>query len=116
MDSIIGEIVENLKANGLWDSTLLVFTSDNGGSLELDMTASNNWPLRGGKSSMFEGGTRTVSFVSGGYLPESRRGQKEEGLMHLVDWYATFCGFAGVDASDADAAALGYPDVEGLDM
>jgi len=116
MDSIVGDIVDNLKANDLWDNTLLIFSSDNGGSLELDHGGSNNWPLRGGKSSMWEGGVRSVAFVSGGYLPESRRGQKEEGLMHLADWYPTFCTFAGVDPADSVAVEAGLPDVDGVDL
>jgi len=116
MDALIGGIVDNLKASNLWDDTLLIFTSDNGGSLELTKTAANNYPLRGGKVSMWEGGVRTVSFVSGGYLPEPRRGQKEKGLMHLADWYSTFCGFAGVEATDSVAIANGLPDVDGVDL
>ena len=87
LDTIIGQIVDKLKSNSLWDNTLLIFTTDNGGSLELDSTAGNNWPLRGGKYSDLEGGIRATTFISGGYLPKSRRGQKEYGLTHIADWY-----------------------------
>jgi len=116
MDAIVGGVVNNLKNSGLWEDTLLIFSSDNGGSLELSLTAANNWPLRGGKSSMFEGGVRSVAFVSGGYLPAARRGQKEEGLVHLADWYTTFASLAGVDEHDAAAEAAGLPAVDGLDL
>ena len=46
----------------------------------------NNWPLRGGKYSMFEGGIRANSFVSGGLLPAAVRGTTLHGLLHVSDW------------------------------
>ena len=55
LDDIVGDITASLKNNGLWERTLIIFTSDNGGSLELDETAGNNYPLRGGKASFLEG-------------------------------------------------------------
>ena len=33
--------------------------------------------------------------MTGGYLPDSRRGVKEEGFMTTADWYATYAGLAG---------------------
>ena len=116
LDHIVGRIANKLKEHDLWDNTLLVFTTDNGGSLELDYTAGNNYPLRGGKSSMLEGGIRATSFVSGGYLPVHRRGDVENGLMHICDWYVTFSEMLGVDASDKEAIAQGLPDVDGINM
>lgn len=86
LDNIVGQIVDKLKEKQFWDNTLLIFTTDNGGSLDLDETAGNNYPLRGGKMSNLEGGIRATTFVSGGYLPESQYGKKEEGIMHIADW------------------------------
>jgi len=116
LDVIIGDIVGKLKALELWDNTLLVFTTDNGGSLALDETAGNNYPLRGGKSTKFEGGIRATTFVNGGYLPDSRRGQKEGGLVSIADWYVTFAEMAGAEASDTEAVAMGLPDVDGFNI
>eukprot|EP00485_Elphidium_margaritaceum_P006977 CAMPEP_0202705486 /NCGR_PEP_ID=MMETSP1385-20130828/18021_1 /ASSEMBLY_ACC=CAM_ASM_000861 /TAXON_ID=933848 /ORGANISM="Elphidium margaritaceum" /LENGTH=535 /DNA_ID=CAMNT_0049363719 /DNA_START=41 /DNA_END=1645 /DNA_ORIENTATION=- len=116
LDEIVGSITTSLKENNLWDKTLIVFTSDNGGSLELELTAGNNYPLRGGKTAYFEGGIRAAAFVSGGYLPEHRRGQIENGMMHIADWWVTFSEMLGVESSDTDAVALGYPDVDGHNM
>lgn len=58
LDAVIGNITTALKTQGLWDETLITFTSDNGGPLILDESGSNNAPLRGGKYSDFEGGIR----------------------------------------------------------
>ena len=86
------------------------------GEERLDETAANNYPLRGAKFVPFEGGIRVNAFVSGGYLPESRRGQKEEGRLHGCDWYSTFCHLAGVDPTDKRAAAAGLPPLDSLNM
>jgi len=53
MDEAIGQILSALEETGQTDNTLVVFLSDNGGSGDSD-----NSPLRGGKSQMFEGGLR----------------------------------------------------------
>ena len=49
LDVIIGNITDKLKANGQWDDTLIIFSADNGGEVNLGETAANNYPLRGGK-------------------------------------------------------------------
>ena len=91
MDGAIFNITERLKARGMWDNTLVVFSADNGGAIYRNGTAGgNNYPLRGGKACNFEGGIRVNAFVSGGVIPPSMRGHKLEGLVALWDWYATF--------------------------
>lgn len=70
----------------------------------------------GGKETDFEGGIRAVTFVTGGFLPEHRRGQIETGYMHTADWYTTFCSLVGVNHKDESAADAGLPPVDGLDM
>ena len=58
MDSAIGRIVAQLRAGGTYENTLILFFSDNGGSGN-----GGNAPLRGKKSTMWEGGLR-VPFVA----------------------------------------------------
>lgn len=42
-----------------------------------------------------------MGFVTGGYLPEARKGEKMNALMHITDWYPTMCALADVQPNDA---------------
>jgi arylsulfatase I/J len=96
---------------------VVVFHADNGGEiLGAGVCGGNNWPLRGGKFSNWEGGIRVNAWVSGGRLPVARRGAVEHGLVAIADWYTTYCALAGVDATDHAAAAAGLPPVDGVDQ
>lgn len=120
-DDVVGNITAALKARNMWNNTLLVVHSDNGGAIYQCLDGpdaslcggANNWPLRGGKLSPFQGGIRVNAFVNGGILPAKRRGQVETGLVILADWMATFCELAGVDCShDHVAARANLPDFD----
>ena len=100
MDETVGDLTQALKQRGLWDNTLIVFSSDNGGPVDVQENAANNWPLRGGKYSVFEGGIRATAFVSGGFIPPALRGTRNDGIISIADWYSTFCKLAGVDPTD----------------
>ncbi|MCM2370224.1 sulfatase family protein [Aporhodopirellula aestuarii] len=54
MDEGIGRVVSELKKQGLYDNTLIIFFSDNGGRAE----HATNYPFRGHKGMLFEGGIR----------------------------------------------------------
>merc|ERR1712038_1162757 len=62
MDMAVEEIVATLKETGLYNDTLIVFTSDNGGAIS---RGASNWPLRGTKGTLFEGGTKVPTFLHG---------------------------------------------------
>ena len=115
LDDFVGELVSTLKQKGLWDNLLLVVSSDNGGPIS-NGGGGNNYPLKGGKASNWQGGIRVNGFVSGGYLPEKMRGQKTDGYIHIADWYATFCHLAGVDPTDEKAAEAELPPIDSLNM
>lgn len=55
LDHNVGLLLDTLEKEGLSEDTLVVFFSDNGGS---PYTGANNWPLRGSKYVLFEGGVR----------------------------------------------------------
>ena len=74
MDDAFGKVIDALKEKGMYEDTLIVFHTDNGGEImAAGLCGGNNWPLTGGKFSNFEGGIRVNAFVSGGSLPEVRR-------------------------------------------
>ena len=90
MDEAIGNITDVLEETGLMEDTLIIFTADNGG---LPAAGGNNYPLRGAKSTIFEGGTRAVAFVYGSGL--KRTEYTYDGLIHAVDWNPTIIAAAG---------------------
>ncbi|WP_281614428.1 sulfatase [Flammeovirga sp. SubArs3] len=70
IDESLGKIVETLKAKGVYENTIIVFTSDHGGlsnraKKNTRTLATSNLPLRGGKGHCLEGGIK-VPLVFGG--------------------------------------------------
>lgn len=55
---------------------------------------------------MSPGATRVGGLVSGGYLPDNRRGVNHTGLMHVTDWFPTILDLAGVSYAPRAAYAL----------
>ena len=104
LDEVVGDLVAALRARGMWDDTLLVFLSDNGGPVYYPGAASN-YPLRGGKYSDFDGGVRTAAFLAGGAVPPAKRGTAFDGVVSIADWMATLCELAGCADAAADARA-----------
>ena len=94
-DCYVGRLRAMLVTKGMYDNTLIVYSSDNGGRGD-----GINYPLRGEKRTNYEGGMRVAAFVSGGLIPRHLRGTTSGIRFHIVDWYPTFCHLAGVDPSD----------------
>jgi len=92
LDYLVGNVTKALQATGLWEDTVLVFTSDNGGPLD----HTTNYPLRGGKHTFWEGGVRVVSFLSGGALPEERRGRSYSGMAHRFAVSRLWCALVSL--------------------
>ena len=92
MDRSVGDILQTLRQTGQYDNTLVVFTTDNGGSVG---HSASNFPLRGTKGTLWEGGTRAVTFLHSPLLA-TRDGTLIDGLFHIVDWTPTLASIAGV--------------------
>jgi arylsulfatase A-like enzyme len=60
MDAGIGKVIQALKSTGAYENTIIVFTSDNGGRLDL---GANNGYTRSGKGSMYEGGLKVPAGI-----------------------------------------------------
>jgi arylsulfatase B len=120
LDDLVGRVVSALKKKGMWDNLVWASSADNGGPIyQSGAAGANNWPMRGGKMSNWQGGIRVNAFASGGFLPAAVRGTalaQGTNLAHGADWYATFCDLAGVDPFDTRAAAAGLPPVDGVSL
>ncbi|KAK6188808.1 hypothetical protein SNE40_004909 [Patella caerulea] len=97
MDEGIGNITRALQDKGMLDDTIILFTTDNGAEL---LKYGNNFPLRGGKHTLWEGGTRGVAFMAGAGLQHT--GIKYNGLIHSIDWMPTLIGAAGAPQAEVD--------------
>ncbi|XP_069103674.1 arylsulfatase B-like isoform X2 [Argopecten irradians] len=97
MDDLVGNVTAALKDTGMYDDTLFVFTADNGGWIPYH---GNNYPLRGGKTTVYEGGTRAAAFITGAGLV--KKGYTYNGMMHAVDWMPTILSAAGGKPVDTD--------------
>ncbi|XP_053397039.1 arylsulfatase J-like [Mercenaria mercenaria] len=94
MDESIGEIVDTMKKRGMWENTLFIFTTDNGGN---PTVGGSNVPLKGTKSTLWEGGIRAVGFVHSSLIGNKRTGYISNELMHVTDWFPTLVSLAGGD-------------------
>lgn len=109
MDWCVGQLLNRLEELGIRDNTMIIFSSDNGPVLddgyqdrayELNGTHRPAGPLRGGKYSKFDGGTRIPFIVS--YPGMAHRGVSQA-LVSQVDLFASFAGMLGVPLAE-DAA------------
>jgi arylsulfatase A-like enzyme len=90
VDDQVGRIVAALAKRGITDNTLIAFSSDNGGPLQLGAT---NGPLRAGKGTLYEGGVRVSAFAS--WPGQIAPGTAVNEPLHMVDWYPTLIKLAG---------------------
>ena len=92
MDYGIGQVMAALAQTGHVDDTLVIFTSDNGGSIP---HGADNGPLAGGKQDMLEGGIRVpmCAVWPGRIEPGSRNGR----VALTMDLYPTICEAAGAE-------------------
>jgi len=104
-DEAVLNITNALKAANLWDNTLLVISGDNGGE---PSAAGNNWPLRGRKFTLWEGGVHNNAFIVGAGLPDNVKGTEYNGLFHITDWRPTLQRVAGNASSAVNFALDGH--------
>jgi arylsulfatase A len=70
LDDSVGVVLDAIENSGEAENTLVIFTSDNGGYYQ----ATENWPLRGYKSNLYEGGLRVPLITSALGRPEYLKG------------------------------------------
>lgn len=95
LDRGVGTVLDALKANGLDDNTLVIFTSDNGGAGYIGLPEINK-PFRGWKATFFEGGLHVPFFIRWpGHVPA---GSKFDRPVGHVDIFTTVAAAAGANA------------------
>lgn len=95
LDDNIGRLLDAIEATGKKDNTIIVFVSDNGGTIN---TYSNNTPLNGWKYMFGEGGLRIPMIIAApGLLP---RGQKLGGMTSAMDVVPTVLDLVGASTGN----------------
>ncbi|XP_020614372.1 AP2/ERF domain-containing protein PFD0985w-like [Orbicella faveolata] len=98
LDESVGNITKALKRSGLYDNSVLVFTTDNGGAPRgFNWNQGCNYPFKGGKDTFWEGGVRGVGFVHSNLI--RKKGRVSYDLIDVTDWLPTFYHLAGGDVS-----------------
>ena len=105
LDDAVGRIVEALRRTNRLENTLLVFTSDNGGSTAENndlkypddqcpngKLVGNNTPWRGQKGDLYEGGIHVAAVA---HWPARLKPAKFTSPVHIADWMPTLCSLAG---------------------
>uniref|UniRef100_A0ABM0N0W7 Arylsulfatase B-like n=1 Tax=Saccoglossus kowalevskii TaxID=10224 RepID=A0ABM0N0W7_SACKO len=96
VDDSIGYVMQALKANNMYNNSVIIVTTDNGGPVNgYDGNDASNWPLRGCKHTLWEGGVRGNGFIHSPLLQAPGRVSTE--LMHVCDWLPTLYHVAGGD-------------------
>ncbi len=106
VDSVIGEVVEQLKSDGIYDNTIIILSSDNGAEYfayyrlgECGHNSSGEY--RGIKRDLWEGGHRVPLFMS--WSGHFKRGQKIDKTVCLSDIYATLADITNSPMADGEA-------------
>jgi len=105
LDTNVGRILAKLSHRKLTDRTLVIFTSDNGGTIiqHRGRQVTDNFPLRSGKGSLYEGGIRVPLIVR---LPGvTPRGKVCDEPVTCTDFFPTILELCTVSATGKNAPA-----------
>jgi arylsulfatase A len=95
MDKIVGQIVNNLKEEGVWENTLLLFTGDNGTNVNI-VTETASGDVRGGKGYTINTGNHVPLIAVWPHVIKG--GRAYDGLIGFPDFLPTIADAAGYDA------------------
>jgi arylsulfatase A-like enzyme len=104
LDANIGRILAHLKQSGLEENTWIVFTSDNGG---MPRDGGRNFPLRGAKGTLFEGGVRVPGLMR--WPGRLEPGTVSQQTASVLDVLPTVCAQLGISTAGMplDGVSLG---------
>eukprot|EP01083_Nonionella_stella_P008756 25313_1 len=110
VDEGIKNITQFMKRHHLLDKTIILFTSDNGGTPNF---GGFNYPYRGGKASSFNGGVKTPAFIYAPNVFKRTSGLVYDGYIHVVDYGPTLLSI--VDETDTSEHGM-ESDINGIDL
>ena len=99
MDTAVANVYTALDKTEQLDNTYIIFASDNGGC---PTNGGRNYPLRGTKGTLYEGGVHVEAFVSSPLLPSKMQGADYDNIFHVSDWFPTMLDFAGISYAKVD--------------
>ena len=99
LDENVGRVLDTLGDLGIADNTVVVLTSDNGGYVNsyAGMRVTDNFPLRSGKGSLYEGGIRVPAIVR--WPGVTTPGTVNDSPISSVDYYRTLLSIAGLEGN-----------------
>jgi hypothetical protein len=102
MDEGIGKVVEALKKKNILDDTLIVVLSDNGApTYGIHNTRGSNYPLRGQKGSVWEGGNRVAACAYSSDIKFKSELRNE--FIHVTDLLPTLLSYANITNATDDS-------------
>ncbi|XP_066257386.1 arylsulfatase J [Euwallacea similis] len=107
LDKSVGAVVEALSCRNMLKNSVIVFTSDNGGpAAGFNLNAASNYPLKGVKNTLWEGGIRGAAFIWSSLIKKNSRVSSQ--LMQVADWLPTLLEAAGVtmNSSSLDGISI----------
>uniref|UniRef100_A0A1A9WWP8 Sulfatase N-terminal domain-containing protein n=1 Tax=Glossina brevipalpis TaxID=37001 RepID=A0A1A9WWP8_9MUSC len=88
VDDSVGRIVQELQKRQMLNDSIIIFSTDNGGPAEgFNLNHASNWPLRGVKNTLWEGGVRGAGLLWSPRLNKTRH--LADQVMHITDWLPT---------------------------
>ena len=86
LDNAMKKVVGTADDRGFYENSVFIVASDNGGC---PYSGGYNFPLRGAKQYLFEGGIRVNAFIHSPLIATEVRGTTYHGLVHVSDWMPT---------------------------
>ncbi|XP_059472307.1 arylsulfatase B [Neocloeon triangulifer] len=101
LDESVGEVTKALNEKNMLNDSIIIFTTDNGGPAGgFNLNAASNWPLRGVKDSLWEGGVRGAALIWSPLIKNTPRVSHQ--LMHIQDWLPTLLSAIGDKGAVSD--------------
>lgn len=96
LDDSVGAVVSALRKQNMLRNSIIIFSTDNGGPAEgFNLNAASNWPLRGVKNTLWEGGVRGAAMIWSPLI--ERKSRIANQTMHITDWLPTIISAVGGD-------------------